>query len=167
MNKWNADNGTIGDYSSFWLSVEDTDVQNNSFKLLKEFTKEMNVVEFCFHNNMNNCGGIYPSTDSSNRMSSLNITRAVLPDGMFISLQNSTRVSRSCYNSSITPGVTIGSNICGYIIFDVNGLKGPNKTGYDYFEIAYQVNGFSSTWYTRGDLEYTIIYDKLSPDIGK
>ena len=170
VNKWCADNGSIGDYSAFWLSIEDTNINDNYYKLLKELTKEMNVIEICSSNDIqkNKCGGDYTTntdfTTSTNRAASLCIARAVLNNGMIISLSNQTVTSKSCYNTNTTNGITSSSDICGFIVFDVNGAKGPNKTGYDYFEIAYQPQKFSSRWFTRGNLEYAIINDKLHPD---
>ena len=52
MNKWNADNGIVGDPTYFWLSGTDAE-------LLTEFAKVLNAAKVCSLGKLADCGGGY------------------------------------------------------------------------------------------------------------
>lgn len=53
INKWNVENGAIGDVAAFWLSEETDD------DLTLAFAKELNAIKVCTNAKLRDCGGNY------------------------------------------------------------------------------------------------------------
>lgn len=184
MNKWNVDNGVVGDPSYIWLS-------GTNDELLNEFAKVLNVNKVCLTGKLANCGGTYEilqykkindgkgNTTQENWISQT-YGRIILVDGTFVTLQRTS--TDSCdkmawsnsrdENGNFTEdpssptgfaGAYYESHVCGRIAFDTNGLKGPNQIGVDVFQIPYFSNGTIGTnnnlW---GNIDYVLANDKLT-----
>ena len=184
MNKWNEENGAIGDASAFWIS-EATD-EDLTFQL----AKYLNTAKVCTYTKLRECGGGYNimqykkindgngNTTQENWISYK--SRIVLTDGTFVSLESEITNS-SCEKQIWTnerdqngfftedpsspsglKGHYSSSNKCGRIAFDTNGLKGPNQVGVDVFQIPYFGDGKTGTsnnaW---GNINYVLANDKL------
>lgn len=184
LNKWLADNDIIGDYTVFWLSTPSTD------ELLQKLSTQLNVVSICTNKNMDACGGKYTTLtykktndghgNTSNGVA-LNNNRAVLADGMFVSVTNTNYNYGSCTNQFWSnerdengyfipdPSSPTGnkgqykmSYTCGYVAIDTNGLKGPNQVGTDIFEIGFMPDGsIFADDNTRGNINYVLQNNKL------
>ncbi len=184
VNKYIAENGSIGDYSYFWSSNSTHD------KALEALASELNAVKICTsRDNMNNCGGKYDikqykkmndGTGKTQQVGLLNNNRIVLADGSFVATLNEVQ-NGDCTHSyfsfdrdengnnipdSSSPngfkGETKYSSNCGFILFDTNGLKGPNQVGKDVFQygfLADKVGNLSNDGY--GNLRYVLANDKL------
>ena len=187
MNKWNEENGAIGDASAFWFS-ETTD-EGLTFQL----AKYLNTAKVCAYAKLRECGGAYNimqykkfddgngNTYQENWISQR--ARIVLADGAFVSLGGAGKniTNSSCerqiwvnekdqngffIEDSSSPSGLKGHYYkditCGRIAFDTNGLKGPNQIGVDVFQIPYLGNGKSGTdnnaW---GNINYVLANDKL------
>lgn len=186
INKWNEENGAIGDASAFWIS-EATD-ENLTFQL----AKYLNAAKVCTYAKLRECGGGYDimqykkindgngNTTQENWIS--HGARIVLTDGTFVSLEAGKNITNSSCEKQIwanekdqngffiedssspsgVKGHYYSSNSCGRIAFDTNGLKGPNQIGVDVFQISYLGNGKSGTdnnaW---GNINYVLANDKL------
>lgn len=185
VNKWNANNGTIGDATLFWL------VNDSNYSALQELAKELNVVQICDSSEIVKCGGRYTvlqykkANDGNGNTAQENwiasFPRLVLSDGTFVSLSREAARSGSCevvqwnnlkdengyyVKDETSPTGFKGwywtNTICGRIAFDTNGVKGPNQIGVDIFELAYygngKVGGNSDGW---GNIEYVLKNNKL------
>ena len=183
MNKWNADNGVVGDPTYFWLS-------GTNDELLNELAKVLNVNKICLKGSLASCGGKYDilqykkvndgqgNTTQENWISG-NYGRIILADGSFVTLERTS--GDSCdkllfgYSkdengnyiedpSSPTgfAGYYYESHLCGRLAYDTNGLKGPNQIGVDVFQIPYSSDGTIGTnnnlW---GNIDYVLAHDKL------
>ncbi|MBP3924787.1 type II secretion system protein [bacterium] len=180
LNLWNSENGTIGDYSAFWLS-------NNQNELTKEFAKLVNAVNVCTNYNVGRCGGSYQvkfaqktnnGQGKTSTESTFNLNRIVLADGSFISIRREVQNGNCTHdywsyekdeNGNYIPdssspngfkGELKSSNNCGFIYFDTNGLKGPNQVGIDCFGVGFipEPNIINTT---RGNLSYVLSHNKL------
>ena len=183
FNKWNTDNGVIGDYTYFWTNFP------NSDETTKELAKELNAVAICTNSKVDACGGEYDvkyaqkTNDGNGNTKTLyfiNSRRIVLADGTFVAAQNEAK-NGACTHQYFAPetdadgnyikdpssptgnkGEYKTSNNCGFIHIDTNGLKGPNQIGKDYFIIGVSENkGFYSNSDKYGNLEYVLANDKL------
>lgn len=185
INKWNVDNGSIGDNSAFWLSKATDD------DLTLAFAKELNAIKVCTNAKLRDCGGSYDilqykkindgrgNTTQENWISSG--ARIILADGTFVSLQSDRANSANCErliwvnerdqngkfiedstSSTGFKGHYQNHNVCGRLAYDTNGLKGPNQIGVDVFQIPYYGNGQigtdNSSW---GNINYVLANDKL------
>lgn len=184
LNKWNTENGSIGDPTFFWLA------NNSNFSTVQTLAKELNAIKVCDVSDLRKCGGTYVvmqykrindgrgNTAQENWVS--NFPRAVLADGAFVVVSREAARSGSCEvvewnnvkeNGMYVPddssptgykGFYYTNTVCGRIAFDTNGLKGPNQIGVDIFEIAYYLNGkvgaSSDGW---GNINYVLTNDKL------
>ena len=185
INKWNVENGSIGDVSAFWLSEATDD------DLTLAFAKELNAIKVCTSAKLRDCGGSYDilqykkfndgrgNTAQENWISSR--ARIILADGTFVSLQVNGANSLNCemllwtnekdqngnfIEDSTSPngfkGHYYSNNVCGRLAYDTNGLKGPNQIGVDVFQIPYLGNGQIGTntdgW---GNINYILANDKL------
>ena len=182
INKWNADNGVVGDPTYFWLSgTED--------ELIVELSKVLNSVKVCTNHKVNDCGGRYDilqykkmnngKGETANENWISNNSRIILADGTFISLQRSSGdncYKRSWINTKDENGYYIedpdsptgfagkygDDHTCGRLAYDTNGLKGPNQVGVDVFQIPYYSDGTIGTtnngW---GNIDYVLTYNKL------
>ena len=186
VNRWNADNGTIGDYFYFFTAG------TSDYEILKSLSKYLNIVQICDSSNIDSCGGKYTvkqykklndGSGNTRQAYELSESRAVLADGTFIAIYSEAlRYGGSCKkqfwanekdeNGYFIPdpssptghkGYYTGNNVCGWIFFDTNGLKGPNQVGIDYFGFAFDqdkdIIGYSDD--TRGNLNYVLANDKL------
>ena len=184
FNKWNTDNGVIGDYTYFWTNFPD------SFETTKELAKELNAIAICTNNKVADCGGEYyvkavKKTNDGNGNTAtekfMNKTRIVLADGTFVAAQQEAK-NGICTHQFFAPETDADGNYikdpssptgnkgeyrtgsnCGFIHIDTNGLKGPNQIGKDYFLIGVDPNkgGFWSNADRYGNLEYVLANDKL------
>ena len=183
FNKWNTDNGVIGDYTYFWTNFP------NSDETTKELAKELNAVAICTNSKVDACGGEYDvkyakKTNDGNGNTKtqyfMNSRRIVLADGTFVAAHNEAK-NGACTHQYFAPetdadgnyikdpssptgnkGEYKTSNNCGFIHIDTNGLKGPNQIGKDYFIIGVSENkGFYSNSDKYGNLEYVLANDKL------
>ena len=185
INKWNEENGAIGDASAFWIS-EATD-ENLTFQL----AKYLNAAKVCTYAKLRECGGEYDImqykkiNDGNGNTTQENWisygARIVLTDGTFVSLEAGKDYDANCekmiwtnekdqngffIEDSSSPSGLKGHyykhNVCGRIAFDTNGLKGPNQIGIDVFQIPYLGNGKLGTdnnaW---GNINYVLANDKL------
>ena len=185
MNKWNEENGAIGDASAFWFS-ETTD-EGLTFQL----AKYLNTAKVCTYAKLRECGGAYNimqykklddgngNTYQENWISQR--ARIVLADGTFVSVECARNIGANCErmvwvndkdsNGKFTEDLNSPTGLkghyfkditCGRIAFDTNGLKGPNQIGVDVFQIPYLGNGESGTdtdsW---GNINYVLANDKL------
>lgn len=185
INKWNVENGSIGDVSAFWLSEATDD------DLTLAFAKELNAVKVCTYAKLRDCGGGYDilqykkindgrgNTVQENWVSYS--ARIILADGTFVSLQSDRANSTNCerllwfnekdqngnfIEDSTSPNGFKGNywkhNVCGRLAYDTNGLKGPNQIGVDVFQIAYFGDGKLGTdkdgW---GNINYVLSSGKL------
>lgn len=119
-------------------------------------------------------------TGKTEQFEFLNRNRMVLADGSFVSVFNEANAD-GCTHSyfsfdkdkdgnyipdSSSPNgfkgeIKYGSN-CGFISFDINGLKGPNQVGKDVFQYNFspnKTNDFSPDY--NGNLRYVLANDKL------
>lgn len=186
MNKWNEENGAIGDASAFWVS-ETTD-EGLTFQL----AKYLNTAKVCTYAKLRECGGGYDimqykkindGNGNTTQETWINYgARIVLTDGTFVSLEAGKNITNSSCERQIwvnekdqngffiedssSPSGLKGHYYkditCGRIAFDTNGLKGPNQIGVDVFQIPYLGNGKSGTdnnaW---GNINYVLANDKL------
>lgn len=185
INKWNVENGAIGDVSAFWLSEATND------DLTLAFAKELNTIKVCTNAKLRDCGGGYDilqykkvNDGSGNTVQENWISyraRIILADGTFVSLVSDKPNSANCerllwankkdqngnyIEDSTSPsgfkGYYMNYNRCGRLAFDTNGLKGPNQIGVDVFQIAYFGDGKLGTnddlW---GNINYVLSNDKL------
>lgn len=187
INKWNEENGAIGDASAFWFS-ETTD-EGLTFQL----AKYLNTAKVCTYAKLRECGGGYDimqykkindGNGNTTQETWINYgARIVLTDGTFVSLGGAGKniTNSSCerqiwvnekdqngffIEDSSSPSGLKGHYYkditCGRIAFDTNGLKGPNQIGVDVFQIPYLGNGKSGTdnnaW---GNINYVLANDKL------
>ena len=185
MNKWNLENGTVGDGAAFWQS------QSTDEALTLELAKYLNAAKVCTNAKLRECGGAYVilqykkmNDGQGNTVQESWIsqrTRIVLADGTFVSLEGSKIRSTNCekllwandkdqngyyVEDSSSPSGFKGhyykSTNCGRLAFDTNGLKGPNQIGVDVFQIPYMGNGQIGTnndsW---GNINYILANDKL------
>ena len=185
INKWNEENGAIGDASAFWIS-EATD-EDLTFQL----AKYLNAAKVCTYAKLRECGGGYDimqykkmndgngNTTQENWISYK--SRIVLTDGTFVSLQSDRANSTNCerliwvnekdQNGNFIEDSTSSTgfkghyqnhNVCGRLAYDTNGLKGPNQIGVDVFQIPYFGDGKTGTsnnaW---GNINYVLANDKL------
>lgn len=182
MNKWLADNDIIGDHTAFWYS------EKSNSDLLKSFSKQLNVVSLCTNWSVAKCGGKYTTLQykkmndgKGNTQLGLNFNeaRAVLSDGMFISIASES-LTGDCVHTfwknapdadgyyipdasspSGYKGAYFTSYVCGFVMFDTNGLKGPNQVGVDVFGVGFESDGRNYTDNIRGNLKYVLQNDKL------
>ena len=185
VNKYCAENGTIGDYSSFWVSNS-----NNADGGLIALASELNAVKVCARpDNLNECGGKYNikqykklnnGTGKTEQFEFLNRNRMVLADGSFVSVFNEANADGCTHSYFSSDKDKDGNNIpdpsspygfkgeikyssnCGFIAFDINGLKGPNQVGKDVFQYNFspnKTNDFSPDY--NGNLRYVLANDKL------
>ena len=185
INKWNEDNGVVGDASAFWQSEATDD------DLTLALSKELNATKVCTYAKLKECGGAYDilqykkMNDGSGNTTQENWisqrARIILADGTFVSLQPGKIYNTNCervlwandkdQNGNFTEDSTSPSgfkghylthNVCGRLAFDTNGLKGPNQIGVDVFQIPYMGNGQIGTnndsW---GNINYILANDKL------
>lgn len=185
INKWNVENGSIGDVSAFWLSEETDD------DLTLAFAKELNAVKVCTNAKLRDCGGGYDIlqykkiNDGSGNTTQENWisyrARIILADGTFVSLSSARENNTNCerltwanhkdqngnfIEDSTSPNGFKGfywkNNVCGRLAYDTNGLKGPNQIGVDVFQIAYFGDGKLGTdnnaW---GNINYVLSNGKL------
>ena len=142
-----ADGGVLGDNTFLF------DVTQNNVDLAKRFQKYFNGAIFCENRNSNGCSKYYDIkykyatkqiVNGSTAGEFLNYPKLILTDGTVLSLrqqQSCLNVWYSCErddkgnckkdehgNDIMKPG---SDDACGYIYFDVNGLKGPNQYGRD------------------------------------
>lgn len=183
MNKWNAENGVVGDPTYFWLS-------GTNDELLIEFAKVLNVNKICLKANISSCGGKYDilqykkendgkgNTTQENWISE-SYGRIILADGTFVVLQRTSVdtcdkvqwANKKDENGYFTAdpssptgfaGEYVENHVCGRVAYDTNGLKGPNQIGVDVFQIPYYSDGTIGTnkdaW---GNINYVLKYDKL------
>ena len=64
-----------------------------------------------------------------------NLARAVLADGMLIGLDS---LGACTFDLGDGP---LDSKVCGTVAVDVNGFKGPNRKGIDYFDFYLTTTG--------------------------
>lgn len=113
-----------------------------------KFKDKLNVIKECDSSNMaNNCWSSYilPNDFIAVAETSTDTAGLILNDGSLIKF---TFLDRNCENATTT-----GIADCAYIDIDVNGFKGPNKTGKDDYKIhvtATELKPFG----TPGDLYY-------------
>ena len=142
-----ADGGTIGDNTYLF------DVTQNNVDLAKRFQKYFNGAILCENKTSKGCKEYYDITylyatkqvlNGSTSGQALNYPKLILPDGMIISMSQKASCLNTWYscerddkgnckkdadgNDIMKPG---SYDACGYIYFDVNGLKGPNQYGRD------------------------------------
>lgn len=142
-----ADGGVLGDNTFLF------DVTQSNVDLAKRFQKYFNGAIFCENRNSNGCSKYYDIkykyatkqiVNGSTAGEFLNYPKLILTDGTVLSLrqqQSCLNVWYSCErddkgnckkdengNDIMKPG---SDDACGYIYFDVNGLKGPNQYGRD------------------------------------
>lgn len=184
INRWNADNGSVGDYEAFWTS-------GTTNEILISLAKYMNTANICTTEaSMNKCGGSYEAkaykklNDGNGNTQGwayvqMNSRRMVLADGSFISLVTEVQ-NGSCShtffnrekdeNGNYIPDPTsptgykgeyaTGYN-CGFLTFDTNGLKGPNTYGKDIFRIGFSTNKMVISDDSSGNLAYVLRTGKL------
>lgn len=184
VNMWNNDEGTLGEYLSFFASGANNDDRLNAL------AKYLNVTKICKQSNINKCGGKYTirqykkinngSGQTQQADSYMYVNRAVLADGTFVSVvsevQNGSCTHTYWSNEKDENGYYIDdpssptgkkgqyntSSNCGFIFFDTNGLKAPNQIGADVFAIGFGNTGkywISGDMY--GNLNYVLLNDKL------
>ena len=181
INRWNADNSIVGDYSFYFSS-------NNNNGLAIELAKKLNAVKVCTNSQVKNCGGAYKvkrATKTNNGKGEtavntvMNANRIVLSDGSFIAVQTEVQ-NGSCTHTywsyerdtngnfiedSSSPNGFKGqyktSSNCGFIHIDTNGLKGPNQIGRDNFVIGFYPYKIYSRSDVYGNLDYVLANDKL------
>lgn len=184
INRWNADNGSVGDYEAFWTS-------GTSNEIMISLAKYMNTANICTSNaNMDKCGGIYEAkaykklNDGNGntvgwKYATMNERRIVLIDGSFINLFTEVQNGSCCHtyfnreideNGNYIPDPTSPTGYkgeyatscnCGFLTFDTNGLKGPNTYGKDIFCIRFSANKMRISEDLFGNLEHVLRTDKL------
>lgn len=184
LYKWNADNGSIGDPTFFWLS------NDSDYSAIQSLAKQLNAVKVCDTSELSKCGGVYTVLQYKKMNNGNGDTaqetwvswnpRAVLADGTFIVMSREAAKTGSCEvvqwqnvkeNGYLVPdkdspsgfkGFYYTNKVCGRIAFDTNGAKGPNQIGVDVFELAYYSNGqIGSSADGWGNINYVITNDKL------
>ena len=147
------DMGTPGEY---WLIFDGSKTHAQIVDGLLKYLTPVEVCDTLAEIKAGKCGGDYTirtfkrKNDGKGNVKSLSVMknygRIVLKDGSFLSIINENTSSGSCFfnwtehvtdeNGNYT-GETIArtSSRCGRILFDVNGLKGPNQYQNDVFEI--------------------------------
>ena len=187
ITRWNADNGVVGEYNTFWASFG-----GSADDILKSLAKYMNAIEVCTNSKVAKCGGTYSSKQhkkindgTGNTVSwyqvPMNARRIVLADGSFVTLYSEVSSNGSCEhryfsyekdsNGNYIPdasspngfkGKYVNGSNCGYVGIDTNGLKGPNVFGRDIFKIGFQAKGkASSSDDASGNLDYVMRTGKL------
>ncbi len=187
VNKYNAENGTVGDYSYFWIS--NTGVTGGTLMAL---AKELNAVKVCPRRaDLDDCGGEYTIKQykkmndghgKTRQFGDWNRNRMVLADGSLVSVLSEVQAG-SCTHSYFSNDTDENGNYipdsssptgfkgrmnsnsnCGFIIFDTNGLKGPNQIGKDVFQYGFYPDGLNIDSLVRdnyGNLRYVLANDKL------
>ena len=181
VNKWNADNGTTGEYLTFWTS-------GNRDELTQMLASKLNSAAVCINSQVGPCGGSHivrrakklnDGYGNTIEDSSFELNRIVTNDGMFISIYSEVS-NGSCShtywvrdkddNGNFIPdssspdgykGQYATSQNCGFIFFDTNGKKGPNQMGIDCFGLGFLPNGAFYYSGNYGNLGYVLLNDKL------
>ena len=185
INRWNIDNGIVGEYLTFFSSGK------NDVERVNLISKSLNVVKICNSaSNMSGCGGQYEvkqykkmnnGHNQTQTAGFLNSRRVVLADGSFINLQGEA-TNGSCDHTYFAHELDSDGNFipddtgdspdgfkgsykstdtCGFIYVDTNGLKGPNVIGKDVFAIRFTLNSIDVSGNSYGNLKYVLANDKL------
>ncbi len=158
-----ADGGLIGDNTYLF------DVTQSSTDLAKRFQKYFNGAILCENKTSKECEKYYDITymyatkqvlNGSTSGQALNYPKLILPDGMILSLYQQAsclNVWYSCErddkgnckkdehgNEIMVQG---GDDACGYIFFDVNGVKGPNQYGRDAYSLKIRQKDLTGVFY--------------------
>lgn len=96
-------------------------------------------------------GGPAPNDDN-------NLYKVILADGMSVGMRVSDANCAQNWGSS--PAL---QTICGKFTIDINGLKGPNITGKDYFEFYFTKDGVVPT---GSAMEYVVTFDNSCLTLG-
>ena len=158
-----ADGGLIGDNTYLF------DVTQSSTDLAKRFQKYFNGAILCENKTSKECEKYYDITymyatkqvlNGSTSGHTLNYPKLILPDGMILSLfqqASCLNVWYSCErddkgnckkdehgNDIMKPE---SDDACGYIFFDVNGVKGPNQYGRDAYSLKIRQKDLTGVFY--------------------
>ena len=137
------------------------DTSSTSYETSQKLFKYFNAPKICENNRTDDCKKYYITykftskqmTDGTTTGDSINYPKLILADGAIISVRQNT----SCVNHWVTcvrdengyckkddEGNDImqsgGDDACGYLYFDVNGIKGPNQYGRDAYILKVRTN---------------------------
>lgn len=158
-----ADGGLIGDNTYLF------DVTQSSTDLAKRFQKYFNGAILCENKTSKECEKYYDITymyatkqvlNGSTSGHTLNYPKLILPDGMILSMLQQPSCSNVWYscerddkgnckkdadgNDIMKPE---SDDACGYIFFDVNGVKGPNQYGRDAYSLKIRQKDLTGVFY--------------------
>ena len=182
VNKWNADNGTTGEYLTFWTS-------GDRDELTQMLASKLNSAAVCINSQVGACGGSHmvrpykklnDGFGNTTEYSYFQLNRIVTNDGMFIAVypevqngscthtywsrdrdDNGNFIPDSSSHDGYKGQYVIATN-CGFIFFDTNGKKSPNQMGIDCFALGFKSDGaFYYGGNTYGNLGYVLLNDKL------
>lgn len=134
FQKYAADQGCIGDLECTGLFSDTTPSKATEWRYF--FNNYLKVAKDCGTGT-----GCFPAEEnylnipsgSMNPDSDTDYYKVILADGQSIGVQTFDGANLSCHSWYNYDGGGSLKNGCGYIIIDTNGLKGPNKSGRDYF----------------------------------
>lgn len=158
-----ADGGLIGDNTYLF------DVTQSSTDLAKRFQKYFNGAILCENKTSKECEKYYDIRymyatkqvlNGSTSGHTLNYPKLILPDGMILSLFQQASCLNTWYscerddkgnckkdadgNDIMKPE---SDDACGYIYFDVNGVKGPNQYGRDAYSLKIRQKDLTGVFY--------------------
>ena len=155
--------GTIGDNTYLF------DTNQTSVELAQKLLKYFNAAKLCENENSADCSKYFDITykyavkqvsNGSNAGQKLNYPRLLLADGSVLAVKQQPSCSNHwetceqdengyCKKDENGNDIMVqgGDDACGYIYFDVNGLKGPNQYGRDAYALKIRINNVTGIYY--------------------
>lgn len=139
FSKYAADQGCVGDLLCTGLFSDTTANKltdwDNFFNNYLKVSKNCGTGTGCFptETNFNQPGTITPDTDTA-------FYKVILADGQSLGIQTFGGGSLNCNYLTTRPGNPLDRS-CASFVLDLNGTKGPNKSGVDYFPwVSFAIN---------------------------
>lgn len=158
-----ADEGLIGDNTNLF------DVTQSDLELAKKFQKYFNGAIICESRTTKGCSKYYDITykyatkqvlNGSTIGESLDYPKLILIDGTVLTLRQQPSCGNTWYScekddkgyckkdeSGNDIMIKEGDDACGYIYFDVNGVKGPNQYGRDAYSLKIRQKDLTGIYY--------------------